>query len=439
MSRSNSKSLSGIPIKIIGTPPPVATRFHWKRRSVQLATIILAVLIPASGLLRIDPEAGAFVILDRQVWFADFFLMTGVWVTAVSGLVMLYSTAGTVFCGWACPQNTMAEWANKLTHKLLGKRAEVSLNGEGMRVSAEKNKLFNWLLLGVGFLAPAMFIGLIPLFWFYPPDVVWSFITFQNDERLAGSLHWIYAVSVLILFLDIALLRHFWCRFACIYRVWQHSFKTRQTLHVTYDTTRSAECAKCNYCVTTCFIDLDPRRTDVYDSCINCGECIDACNQLQSKDGKSGLLRFELGERAQKRKSKFRTAATSWFARAGWVGVLALIGITMLAWGVWTYQPYHVAVYRGESVPNSTMQDYQISIDNKLYRPVEFTVHIRGLPEAGYSINQDEIRILSAGRESLILSVAQGLPRGLYSFVVEVASSDGWTGQFPIQHFSEQR
>ncbi|MDR0480534.1 MAG: 4Fe-4S binding protein [Gallionellaceae bacterium] len=436
MSGSNPGSLSGIPIKVIGAPP-VTARWHWKRRAAQAAAIILAVLIPASGLLRIDPEAGAFVILGRQIWFADFFLMTGLWVTAVSGLVMLYSTAGTVFCGWACPQNTLAEWANNMTRKLLGKRAEVSLNGAKVQIAAAKNKLLNWLLLGGAFLVAAMLFGLIPLFYFYPPGLVWSFITFRQDDHLAHSLHWIYAVSVIILFLDIALLRHFWCRFSCIYRVWQHMFRTRQTLHVTYDADRAEECAKCNYCVTTCFIDLDPRKTDVYDSCINCGECIDACNRLHMKDGTSGLLRFELGEREQKRKNQFRTAATSWFARARWVAGLAVFGVSMLIWGVWTYQPYHVAAYRAEKQQQvEAIQDYRIFVANKLYRPAQFTVRVQGLPAGSYQLSEDEVKLATAGRESLILSIKPNLPHGMYSFTVEVTSADGWTDRVQMQHFS---
>jgi polyferredoxin len=213
-------------------------------------------------------------------------------------MVMLYSTAGTVFCGWVCPQNTLAEWANNLTHKLLGKRANVSLEGDSPIVALAKNKLTNWLLLGSAFLAAAMFFALIPLFYFYPPDQVWSFVTFRSDARLASSLHYIYSICVLIIFLDIAVIRHFWCRFSCIYRVWQHSFKTKQTLHVAYDRSRADECARCNYCVSACFIDLDPRQTAVYDSCINCGECIDACDRLHAKQAIPGLLRFEVRERS---------------------------------------------------------------------------------------------------------------------------------------------
>ncbi len=266
------------------------------------------------------------MVLGWQIWFSDFFLITGLWITIACALVALYSVAGTVFCGWACPQNTMAEWANHMTHKLLGKRAEVSLTGEAPTVAAAKNKALNWTLLGLSFTGAAMFFALLPLLYFYPPDVIWSFLIFRTDPRLAGSLHWIYSIWVLMILLDIAILRHFWCRFACVYRVWQHSFKTKETLHVLYDASRSDECEKCNYCVTACFIELDPRKTEMYDSCINCGDCIDACNRLHAKKGGVGLLKFELGQRKSGNVQKIRDASILLLSRFRWTAPFAVLG-----------------------------------------------------------------------------------------------------------------
>jgi polyferredoxin len=436
LSDSKQHSIASIPVKVIGARKERQT-FHWKRRLSQIAAILLAILLPVSGLLRIDPEAGAFVVIDRQIWFSDFFLMSGLWITLASGLVLLYSSAGTVFCGWVCPQNTLAEWANDLTHKLLGKRAEVSMSGEAPRVAAAKNKMTNWLLLGSAFLAAAMFFALIPLLYFYPPRMVWHFITLQHDAQLARSLYWIYTVCVLVLFLDITMIRHFWCRFSCIYRVWQHSFKTKQTLHVTYDASRANECAKCNYCMSACFINLDPRKTDVYDSCINCGECIDACNRLHAKQGVSGLLRFEMGERKQTTAGRFRTATVSLLARAKWASTFTLLGVSLFIWGLLTYQPYHVAVYRAETQQSHTIHDYRIAVSNKLYRPAEFNVLVQGIPGNSYRLNASEIKLAPAARGSVMLSVAPNLPHGLYAIAITVSAVDGWVGHYRIQHFSE--
>jgi polyferredoxin len=414
--------------------PDQQHRYHGKRRIFQVVILLLVVLVPLSGLFRIDPEVGGIVVLDRQIWFADFFLVSGLWIMLASSLVLLYSVAGTVFCGWACPQNTLSEWANHMTRKLLGKRAEVSLDGEAPQVAAAKNKILNWLILGLSFLGVSMLFALIPLLYFYPPDVVWSFIIWRPDTRLAGSLYWIYTVWVMIILLDISVVRHFWCRFACVYRVWQHSFKTRETLHVFYDASRAEECRKCNYCVTSCFIDLDPRKTESYDSCINCGDCIDACNTLQGKKGDVGLLSFTMRAREQTR--KFRDNSMSLFSRFGWTAPFALLGTLMFAWGVWTYQPYHLSVGNAEMPDRQLlMQDYRIEVTSKRYQPSELTVSILGLPSADYQLSKQHVRLDSVGRTSVALSLSKNMSRGIHPLTVEVRANDGWIGRFKINHF----
>ncbi len=438
MSTGINKTLSSIPIRVVGTGTKTKPfNFRWKRRAVQITILVVLVLIPVSGLFRIDPENGAFVVLGWQIWFADFFLISGLWIMLASALVALYSVAGTVFCGWACPQNTLAEWANHMTHKLLGKRAEVSLDGEAPKVAAAKNKALNWSLLGFSFLAAAMLFALLPLLYFYPPDVVWSFISFREDARLAGSLYWIYSVWVMIILLDIAVLRHFWCRFACVYKVWQHSFKTKETLHVLYDASRADECEKCNYCVTTCFIKLDPRKTDIYDSCINCGDCIDACNNLHAKKGEMGLLRFEFGQRESGKLRMFRDNSMSLLSRFRWTSPFAVLGVIMFAWGVWSYQPYHLAVGYLATAHNKPASDYRIEVSSKRYRPTELTLSVEGLPQNEFTLSSPKVDLASVGRTSVFLSVSPKLQHGFHPFVVVAHSSDGWTGRFNVQHFVE--
>jgi len=434
---SNShKALADIPVKVINTSPKAdTTRYHLKRRLLQIAILLLLVLIPVSGLFRFDPENGALVVLGWQIWFADFFLISGLWITLLSILVAMYSIAGTVFCGWICPQNTMAEWANYMTRKFLGKRAEVSLNGESAKVAAAKNTALNWIILGSGFLLASMMFSLLPLLYFYPPDVVWSFITLREDPRLAGSLHWIYSVWVMIILLDIAVLRHFWCRFACVYKVWQHSFKTKETLHVVYDDSRASECEKCNYCVTTCFIDLDPRNTKVFDSCINCGDCIDACNNLQAKKDSTGLLKFEFGQRKQTEVKLLRDNSISLLSRLRWTLPFASVGLIFLAWGIWSYQPYHLSVGYMKTAQNQTAHEYRIEVSSKRYRPSELNVDVLGLPANLFTLSKRKISLETVGRESVVLSVSPGLKRGLHPIIVVVHSKDGWVGRFKMQHF----
>lgn len=433
---SSNNSLSKIPISVVG--PKLNYRLHWQRRVVQASAIIIAVLIPMSGLFRIDPIAGAFVVLDRQIWWSDFFLVFGLWMLLASGLVMMYSFVGTAFCGWGCPQNSLSEWANLVTRKLLGKRAEVSVDGTKMNVAASKNTWTHWAILGLSFLLVAMGFALIPLFYFYSPKVVWDFVTFNPNEQLASSLHYIYTIFVLVIFLDIAFIRHFFCRFMCIYKVWQHGFKTRQTLHVAYDATRSDECAKCNYCVTACFLDIDPTKTDIYDSCINCGECITACNNLHAKKGTTGLLKFEVGERNSKFLSLFRSSLGSLSSRLSWTVPFSLLGLGMFIWGAWHYEHFHLAVYRADSMHETSIEDYRISIANKIYKPASLSVSVEGLPQQSYILSDTKAIFDTVGRIDLNLHIKPGLSEGLHSLFVRVKSDDGWEDSFRVQHFEHR-
>jgi polyferredoxin len=429
------RTLAGIPI--VTADARAGRRLHAVRRAVQIATLILAILIPVSGLFRIDPVDGAFVVLDRQIWFADFYLVIGLWLAISSLLVMTYSLVGTAFCGWSCPQNTLAEWANAMTRRLLGKRAEVSLDGKPMKVSSGKDKWLNWLILGMVFLAAAALTALVPLFYFYPPEMIWMFVTFQSDPRLAGSLYWIYTIFVLILFLDIAFIRHFWCRFMCVYRVWQHTFKTRETLHVTHDKSHPDECAHCNFCETSCFIGIDPRRTEVYDACINCGECITACSSIRGarKTGTS-LLRFVVGEAGSAAVVDFsRTNVGSILLRVPWSMLLTVLGLSLFAWGIWSYQSYHFSVYRAETLQGEQISDYRISLANKLYRPAVLSIEVEGLPQDKFALDVTQVSFLSAGRQDVNLHIEGELSPGLHPVLVHVDGAGGQRESFRIQHF----
>jgi len=404
---------------------------------LQWSALALIIAVPLSGLFRIDPLAGALVVLDRQIWFADFALFFGLWIFLATAMIFLYSVAGTVFCGWVCPQNSVAEWANFMTRKFLGKRAEVSLDGAPVQVTASKDRLANWIVLALCFLGAAMLVALIPMLYFWPASAMWSFVTLRPDPALAGSLYWIYTVFVLIVLLDITVLRHFWCRFICVYRVWQHSFKTRQTLHIAYDASRKSECEGCNYCVSKCFIDLDPRSTDVFDSCINCGECVDACDRMHQKSATPGLLRFEFGER----KSRVATPGPrnneySLLGRARWALPFTALGLGMFLWGLWTYEPLHLSVDHRAGGSGMAVTDYQIAVANKLYRNTDVHIRVLGLDPHDYQLSADTLALGKAEHKSLTLSISPTLKHGLYPVRIEVQSRDGWTGNFAIAHFA---
>ena len=433
---SANEALKQIPIQQEHVPG--ATILHPARRIVQYLTLLILVLIPTTGLFRIDMEAGGFILLDRQIWFSDIFIVMGFWVFAASLLIMMYSLVGSVFCGWMCPQNTASEYANMLTYKLLGRRAEMmDMSGDQMQVAVRRQSVLNYLLLGLGLLLPAMLYALIPLIYFFPPSAIWSFITFSEDAQLAGSLYWIYIVCVAVFLLDIGVIRHLMCKYMCIYRVWQHSFKTRETLHIQYDESRSDHCATCHYCVDSCFLDIDPRQTAVFDSCVNCGECITACDELHSKSKKlqgPGLLSFAIG--ANEKKERERGSVASFFARAKLSSLATVAGAVFFAIGIAGYQTDEFSVYRSEAWHGAKVLDYRINVAHKLYRPTDISFRIEGLDKDVYQLEKSQVHFDTAGRQDVKLHISESLAKGLYRFRVFASADDGWSGVFDVTHFA---
>jgi len=433
-----NEALSKIPV-VPAEPKSAAPQqgLYWKNRLVRFGFIGLIILTPVLGIFRIDVSSG-FVILGRQIWFADFFLVFGFWLSAACLLVVMYSMLGTVFCGWACPQNTFSTWANSVTEKHLGKRAVVDWNNEhSARVAAAKNKWSSWVMLSIKLLLASMLLALIPMLYFNSPGAIWSFITFQQDDRLAGSLHWIYTVFVFVALVNLAVIRHFMCRYMCIYRMWQYLFRTRDTLHVEYDESRSDECAKCNYCVTSCMVNIDPRQTKTYDSCTNCGECISACNKLHDKKGGVGLLSFRFGKRKSLTDADV-AKMTSGKQRAVLIVPVFLLGFGMFIWGLWSYQPYQLTVYRAELLHGHQVSDYRVNIANKLYQQKALKIEVEGVPESMYTLDTTRLIFDTAGRKDVNLKLKEGLPEGLTTFIVRVTADDGWTAQYRVQHLVER-
>lgn len=306
-------------------------QYHWKRKSSQLFTLLLICLIPSLGLFRIDLASASFFILGRQVGWSNFPFLIGLALFVATAPIITYMTVGAAWCGWACPHNLFSEWANNLTRKLLGKRADVSVDGEGMIVAASKNKLVNWIILGANLLAASMVLAYVALMFFYTPADMWHFVV-AGSSRQTNMLV-MYLFAVFLIFIDIGVIRYFFCDYACLYRMGHRMFKSKDALHVTYDAARSADCAKCNYCATNCITSIEPTNITRYDACIDCGECIDACNRLHAKSGTAGLLKFELGEGG----ITWRKKITQVVSRFNWLVVAFFVaGVVSMVWGVAT-------------------------------------------------------------------------------------------------------
>ncbi len=274
-------------------------RYHRKRRIVQIGTLILIGLIPASGLFRIDLTTASFSFFDRSVYWSNYLLIFGLALVVATAPILTYLTIGAAWCGWACPQNTLSEWANQVTQRWLGKRATVDIDRPSHQIAPEKNTVLHWFWLLTTFIVAALILGFLPFLFFYPLVQAWGLVFHDTQDQLATFMRRLYGVSCFLAFVDVAIMRHFVCKYVCLYRIGQRIFQSPGALHVAYDQHRAGDCSKCNYCATSCVTGIDPTHIAQYDSCIICGECIDACSQLHHKqhDNAPGLLSLSWGQR----------------------------------------------------------------------------------------------------------------------------------------------
>lgn len=325
-----------LPPATTGVPTPGPQRKYRSLRNLtQVLGLVALVVIPALGIFRMDFARGSLLLLGQDVGLRDFSAMAGLAIVFAAAPLVTYSTIGTVWCGWACPQNTLSEWATRLTHRMLGRRANVSVESDGLVVAPSKNRIVNWALLVASVLGVSLLLGAIPMFWFLPPGELLSLVQFRADPEFARFMGRLYFVFVLAVVVDVAVFRHFWCDYLCPYRFGMLLFRTDEGLHVHYDASRSDDCAKCNLCSTVCITRIEPTKIGRFDRCIDCGDCIDACEQLHRKRGNPpGLLRFGVGREHRTQKlGEFLLAAQG---RVGIPGLLTGLGVAMIAWGLYS-------------------------------------------------------------------------------------------------------
>lgn len=206
---------------------------------------------------------------------------------------------GRLFCGWACPHNTLTEWTVAL-------RAMVG--------RAEKPRWLKLLLRRFPQIQPGLpvlsillailltsTLSLLLSFYVIPPDWVLS-------QYASGAPHialiWGNSLFVLIgLFLLYA--GNDFCRTCCPYGLAQsvsayHEGSRWRPMEIQFSGNKESQCKSCSVCHIVCPVELDPRagtlegalKVGQFDGCFNCGECIDACKYIHSFKEEPGLLSF---------------------------------------------------------------------------------------------------------------------------------------------------
>jgi cytochrome c oxidase accessory protein FixG len=396
------------------TLPRWSGHYTRQRRWIQLAFLAVFALLPLADLFRFDLPAGRLHVFGGEVWLDEWTylwlaIMFLMWLIGALSLIF-----GRVYCAYACPQMVFSELAHDCD--ALAKRV---LRGMDPQRQKKLAVVLSYGAIGVlSIVASVLFMG-----YFAPlPVVVGRLLHF--DVRL--WLGAVGAMTTVLAFLDIALVRESFCRSACPYGLLQGLLEDGRSLHVRFSEETGA-CIDCKLCVRRCPMEIDIRDGAFQMECTRCGTCIDACDEILAKKKRPGLLAFDF----------------SGFTWSGWDLKRTLVALSTVGFGV----VLAVAVARRDTLalqlaplqadvtPHAEVAEarFLLRAANRGKEPVALRVQARGLPEDA-EVSGGPTAPVPAGREERWMLVVR-LPeaagrRGLQSFTW-VVDAPGREESFP--------
>ena len=248
-------------------------RFLIGRRIVQISILLLYIAgnlygwkilqgnLSSSRIFDVIPMADPYAVL--QLFVAGSLLATDVLIGALIVLLFYSLIGGRAFCSWVCPINMVTDFANWL-------RMKTGLHREEWQLRISRKTRY-WVL---GLSLVVSFIIAAPAFEFISP------ISMLHRGLIFGiGFGWV-AVGGVFLF-DLFVTKNGWCGHVCPLGGFYSLITKPSAIRVKHDADKCTLCMNCkNVCPEKQVLWMIGKESVIVSSgeCINCGRCIEVCN-----------------------------------------------------------------------------------------------------------------------------------------------------------------
>ncbi|MDG2521821.1 cytochrome c oxidase accessory protein CcoG [Caulobacter segnis] len=410
---------------------------HGRWRTVKWALLILTLAIyyvtpwirwnrpgdlPDQAVL-VDFTGRRFYFFDIQLWPQEVYIFTGLLVAAALALFLVTALFGRLWCGYACPQTVWTDLYIVVERLFEGDRnARMRLDAQPLSFNKAWRKGGKHLVwLGIAFGTGGAWI-----FYFHDaPTLIRTFWIGQGAVTAYVSCALLTATT----YVFAGWMREQVCTYMCPWPRIQGAMLDQHSLQVTYLRDRGetrgphkkgqswegrGDCIDCRQCVVVCPMGIDIRDGSQME-CINCGLCVDACDDILSRIGRpTGLIAYDtdaaVAARACGQKVVYKPirSRTIYYTLA-----LALVsGLTL--WALLGRPDAELHVIRDRNPIFVRMHDgavrdgYTLKIANRTFEDRTFDIAFEGVP--GVRISQpghpgEKVRVTAPADEVVSVRV----------------------------------
>ncbi len=340
----------------------------------------------------VDFAGRRFYFFFIELWPQEVYYITGLLILAAVGIFLSSALFGRVWCGYACPQTVWTDLYIYVERLIEGDRAarmrlaKAPMSAEKLGKKSAKHAL--WLLIAAA-------TGGAWVFYFGDaPTLLREIFTGTASVE-------VYLFVGLLTFTTYTLagtMREQVCTYMCPWPRIQAAMIDKDALSVTYRRDRGepraphkkgqswdgrGDCIDCRQCVAVCPQGIDIRDGDQLE-CINCGLCIDACDEIMAKvDRPKGLIAYDAHENRLRRALGLKTRYRFVRPRTILYGVIFAAVAVAMSYALVNRHTLSLDAMRDRSPPyvrlanGDVRNGYTVRIINKerRIRPVEISLH----------------------------------------------------------------